>query len=235
MTKDGSSVDPGPDDDARFATAARMWHDVVERERRAASAQIEGWEAAIAALTKEEEALTASGRWRGGPRTLIAALHLHLREVPLTAGLAWLLRPDGHHGLGALALDGLLEHVGMPACRAPNRVRVATEDHREDTRADLVVYGPDFTIVVEAKVFASEQPRQLERLESLWEHDPGADFVFLTRGERPPTTARAGGTPWHALTWAQVAGIIQRASDLSGEAAPGVQEYRVTLEEYHHD
>lgn len=235
MIDDGPTLVPAPGGSSRFEFAARSWQVAVEQERQATSALVERWEASAATLAKEEAALTAGGRWRGGPRTLMAALRLQYRELPLTAGLAWLLRPDGHHGLGTLALDALLRHLGLPACEAPNRVRVALEDHREDTRADLVVYGSDFTIVVEAKIFALEQPRQLERLESLWEHDPGATFIFLTRGERPPTTARAGGAQWHALTWTDVASIVQRATDVSTGAAPGVEEFRATLEEYHHD
>ncbi|NTW39861.1 MAG: PD-(D/E)XK nuclease family protein [Cellulomonadaceae bacterium] len=165
----------------------------------------------------------------------MAALRLHNREVPLTAGFGWLLRPDGHHRLGALALNGLLEHLELPPCGTPNRIRVATEDQREDTRADLVVYGADVTIVIEAKAFAPEQPRQLERLELHWEHDVGAVFVYLTRGERAPVTARAGGARWHPLTWAQVARIAGRAANGSLRPVPGVMDFIASLEAYHHD
>ena len=60
--------------------------------------------------------------------------------------------------------NGLCKQLGIAADGAGAGVRIALEDQRDETRADLVVYGADWTIVVEAKTFASEQKRQLDRL-----------------------------------------------------------------------
>ncbi|TFV52856.1 PD-(D/E)XK nuclease family protein [Blastococcus sp. TF02A_35] len=151
-----------------------------------------------------QQALLVSGRWRGGPRTLLAALDLQYRELAVTAGLAWLLRPDGHHGLGPSVLDGLLDHLELDGSGADPGVRVVLEEQREETRADLVIYGHSWTIVVEAKTFAVEQERQLDRLYEHWRDEPAPSFVFLTRGRRLPITAVESRGHWRALTWEQV-------------------------------
>jgi hypothetical protein len=174
-----------------------------------------------------------TGRWRGGPRTLLAALDQHYRELAMTAGLAWLLRPDGHHGLGPVVLDGLLRYLAMDGSGAEAGVRVVLEEQRDETRADLIVYGSDWTIVVEAKTFAVEQDRQLDRLYAHWRNEPAPCFVFLTRGQRLPTTAVESRGRWRALTWEQVAEIARTAATPMTRAAPGVHDYIATLEAYH--
>jgi hypothetical protein len=65
----------------------------------------------------------------GAKRTLMHAQGIHYLELPLTAGLAWLLDPDGWHGLGIHVLSGLLDQLGLaPAVARP--VTVTTEEDR---------------------------------------------------------------------------------------------------------
>ncbi|TYP86910.1 PD-(D/E)XK nuclease superfamily protein [Blastococcus xanthinilyticus] len=151
----------------------------------------------------------------------------------MTAGLAWLLRTDGHHGLGPTVLGGLLGHLGIAGSGLEVGVRVVLEGQRDETRADLVVYGGDWTIVVEAKTFAVEQDRQLDRLHAHWRNEPAPCFVFLTRGPQLQTTAEDSRGQWRALTWAQVADIARAAATSMPGAAPGVHDYIATLEAYH--
>ncbi|WP_324276373.1 PD-(D/E)XK nuclease family protein [Blastococcus brunescens] len=191
------------------------------------------WKPRLADMRATQQALLVSRRWRGGPRTLLAALDLQYRELAVTAGLAWLLRPDGHHGLGPAVLDGLLDHLEIDGSGADPGVRVVLEEQREETRADLVVYGPSWTIVVEAKTFAVEQERQLDRLHARWSDEPTPCFVFLARGERLPLTAVASRTAWSGLTWREVAEIARTAAGPMAEVAPGVHDYIATLEAYH--
>ena len=49
-------------------------------------------------------------------------------------------------------------------------VRIVTEQSRDAgaTRADLVLYGGDWTVCAEAKVFVAEGEKQLDRLYELW-------------------------------------------------------------------
>jgi hypothetical protein len=57
--------------------------------------------------------------------------------------------------------------------------------------------------------------------------------VFLTRGQRLPTTAVDSRGQWRALTWVQVADIARTAVTAMTGAAPGVHDYIATLEAYH--
>lgn len=152
----------------------------------------------------------------------------------MTAGFAWLLRPDGQHGLGSGVLHRLLDHLGIQDSEARLEARIALEETRDRTRADLVIYGRDWTVVVEAKTFAIEQDDQLHRLYGHWRDDPEPVFVFLTRGVRTPLTAGAFGAEWRELTWREVAEISRAAASSVPDAAPGVYEYISTLEAYHY-
>ena len=132
-------------------------------------AVLANWEQSIDSMRREAASLRDQGRWRGGHRTLMHALGIQHREVYLTAGLAWLLDPDGWHGLGSKVLSGLLVQLGLPpAIDYP--VRVAVEESRSggETRADLVVRMPGVTLLIEAKVYADEQPGQCDRLADAW-------------------------------------------------------------------
>ncbi len=144
----------------------------------------------------------------------------------MTKGLAWLLRPDGHHGIGEGLLGRLLERVGMTG--EPGwPVTVVVEETREDTRADLVVRTPNGCVLVEAKLGAPERPRQCERLERLWA-DESPSFVFLTRDGRAPTTAT---TDWVALRWSEVAVMLREA--LPDQPGGGALDFLTTLETFY--
>src|SRR5688500_9582883 len=67
-------------------------------------------DAEFARLTDEWRAV----EWRSGGRTLLAALGLQYQEVPLCRGLAWLLDPQGGHGLGRHFLDAFLASLDPP-------------------------------------------------------------------------------------------------------------------------
>src|ERR1700761_4630860 len=190
---------------------------------------IGSWEQSIDSMRREADSLRDQGRWRGGYRTLMHALGIQHREVFLTAGLAWLLDPDGWHGLGSRVLSGLLGQIGLPpAIDYP--VRVAVEEPRSagETRADLVVRMPGVTLLIETKVYADEQPGQCDRLADAWA-DEQPTLVFLTIDGRLPYTAVTSAGLWHQLSWPMVAAVIAdtaRASD----CAPGVLDLLTTIE-----
>ncbi|HEX4091903.1 MAG TPA: PD-(D/E)XK nuclease family protein [Trebonia sp.] len=187
------------------------------------------WERSIDSMRCEADSLRDQGRWRGGHRTLLHALGIHHREVSLTAGLAWLLDPDGWHGLGSKVLSGLLTKVWLPAA-VSYPVSVTVEETRSggETRADLVVRMPGMTLLIEAKVYADEQPGQCDRLAGAWaEEQP--ELVFLTLDGRLPYTAVASAGRWHRLAWPQVAAVIGDAARAS-DCAPGVLDLLATIE-----
>jgi len=195
------------------------------------NAVLAGWEQSIDSMRREAAALRDQGQWRGGHRTLMHALGFQHREVYLTAGLAWLLDPDGWHGLGSKVLSGLLMRLGLlPAIDYP--VSVAVEETRSggETRADLVVRMPSLTLLIEAKVYADEQPGQCDRLAEAWA-DEKPTLVFLTLDGRLPYTAVTSAGLWHQLAWPQVAAVIADAARAS-DCAPGVLDLLATIETF---
>lgn len=211
---------------------------VVARDRRLVTA----WTERLTQMRGEQATITATGGWTTGASTLMGALWVQNNEVLLTRALAWALRPDGRHRMGRAALDALARHLGLEPLPIAADVRVLTEESRRDageddsvplTRADLVVYTPLWTLIVEAKVFAPEQPQQLDRLSALWADEVAPCRVFLTRGHRTPVTARDSAGLWRPLSWAEVAAVLRNATH--GQATPGgVQDVIETLEAYHH-
>jgi hypothetical protein len=190
---------------------------------------IASWEQSIDSMRREADSLRDQGQWRGGHRTLMHALGIQHREVFLTAGLAWLLDPDGWHGLGSRVLSGLLTQVGLPTA-VSYPVSVAVEETRPggETRADLVVRMPGVTLLIEAKVYADEQPGQCDRLANAWAEEQ-AELVFLTLDGRLPHTAVTSAGVWHRLAWLQVAAVIADAAR-SSDCAPGVLDLLATIE-----
>jgi hypothetical protein len=87
---------------------------------------------------------------------------------------------------------------------------------------------PGVTLLVEAKVYADEQPGQCDRLANAWmEEQP--ELVFLTLNGRQPYTAVTSAGRWHRLAWPQVAAVIADAAR-SSDCAPGVRDLLATIE-----
>ena len=198
-----------------------------DQDRQAVPA---AWEGLMSSMRSEVEKLRDERRWHGGKRTLMHALGIHYLELPLTAGLAWLLDPDGWHGLGSHVLSGLLDQLGLPPVVA-RPVTATTEEDRPawKTRADLVVRMPGTTLLFEAKVFSGEEDKQCDRLSKAWELE-APTRVFLTMDGRPPLTAVHSHGQWRLLTWPQVGVIIRGAIDRVPDCAPGAREFLATIE-----
>ncbi|MGY1636031.1 PD-(D/E)XK nuclease family protein [Geodermatophilus sp. SYSU D00742] len=226
--------------EARISTLGAEWADVVQSEDARDRAAVAEWTEHVFSLLAEMQALKDDGEWLGGPRTLLHVLKLEQRELVLTAGLAWLLDPEGFHRLGNRVLSRFLALVGVDVAQlTPVEVQLEEwgaqpEEARTRTRADLLLRVPGGTVLVEAKVGAGEQADQCTRLAEDWRGESPV-FVFLTPNGRPPTTDD-GVTPWQRLSWAAVAGIIaDSVADLGpGRApAPGALDYLHTLQHFH--
>ena len=76
-------------------------------------------------------------------------------------------------------------------------------------------------------------PQQLDRLHRHWQHEPGAHFLFLTRGQRSAVSAVISKGAWQHLSWADVARLSRAAAASRADVAPGVRDYIATLEAYH--
>lgn len=198
----------------------------------------------LAELRALETRLVAAGRWTAGPATLFDTLRLTGHELANCRVLAWLLDPLAPHGLGVRLLRRFLTHLNeaagddrLPTGPSLARTTVVLEEARIGTRADLVLYGAGWTVVVEAKVAAREQPEQGLRLAREW---PDATYVFLTRRGRPMRTA--GNQDWIATSWVEVRQMVRITLDeapppTTGAAATaraGVRDYLIATGQLEH-
>ncbi len=191
-------------------------------------------------LRGQRHDLTARGLWLGGPRNALQVLGLHTDEATATRVLAWLARPDGHHRLHETTLRLLFELARVDPGPRLEQVRVALEDSRETvdrgpedpllTRADLVVYTRQATLVVEAKLFALEQHNQLDRLRACWNGDPNPAFLFITRTTTTQTSSNRGGT-WPTATWAHIAHRLRAAAFEQPTCSPTAHAFIDALED----
>jgi PD-(D/E)XK nuclease superfamily len=209
-----------------LARMAAQWESIASEPN-----PVPGWESEIARMRDHQDRLRATGLWRSGGRTLLYALWVHNDEVMMCRGLAWLLTPDGWHGLGTAVLDGLLDDLEVPT-EGSARAVVTTEESRGDTRADVLVRFEGVTVVIEAKIWAPEQPQQADRLADAWgEETP--HLVFLTREGNLPSTAVTSRDRWHAITWSTIAKkIVASGVSTTPIRDPGVEEYLRTLKFY---
>lgn len=200
--------------------------------RREASATelVQQWENSLAQARDTEQKMRADGRWRNGHRTLLAELGVQHHEVILCRALAWLLRPEGWHGLGARVFTSLLTRLDLPSEDAARAV-VTLEEGREDARADIVIRYGAHCVLIEAKVGAGEQPTQCDRLADLWAAE-SPTLVFLTRSGYQPLTAITSRQLWRTLSWADIADIAHNAASEAADPAPGALEFIETLQHY---
>lgn len=193
----------------------------------------------VAALETAEMRLRKEGRWVAGPTSLLEILRLQFDEVRNCRVVRWLLDPLSPHGFGADALQRVLEVANDLASRQGLEVRayegtenavVRVEETRSKTRADIVIDGPAWQIVIEAKVNASEQDEQGKRLNELW---PGASYIYLTRRRDPMRTA--GEEPWILMRWIDLLGAVRQVAgdpDNVGGRTEGVRRARRALHDY---
>lgn len=163
------------------------------------------WETEFAEMAKVVRELKSARQWRSGNRTLLREMRLHNNEVYMCRGVAWLLNPDGWHGLGSEFVTGLLNHLGLQSEGAGHTV-VTTEETRGDTRADIVFRTQTTTVLVEAKIDAPEGFNQADRLAAGWASEDPV-LVFLSRDGADPKTAVESAGKWKTLQWADIASI----------------------------
>ncbi len=101
--------------------------------------------------------------------------------------LVWLLNPTGRHGLGCGLARALVEHcTGKPAPASLTVRKAKFSVRRGGREADIVVWGGDFTLVIENKVDADEQPHQCDDLYKNFSNECTPLFLFLTPDGHKP-------------------------------------------------
>ncbi|MBO4204785.1 PD-(D/E)XK nuclease family protein [Micromonospora echinofusca] len=209
--------------------ADEPWLDKSAADCKAARTQVGPWETHLSALASEAAAIKAAGQWRTGPRTLLAVLGMHELERKLVTCLAWILRPDGHHGLGNRVVKALFERFGLPFDPTA-QVRVTREEPRftsdgKRTPADLIVRAGGVCVLIEAKVNAKQHGDQCARLARLWA-DEEATLVYLTREGTGPDGLPCSAA-WKPLTWRHIAGFMTPPPN---DASAGARDFLETLQ-----
>ncbi len=224
-------------------TALRSWtfsFSEMEEEWKAVERQrIHRWSETLEGMAAEKERLVAEGRWLAGPSDFLGVIGKDRDEMVHTRLLGWLLDPTGRHHLGSAVLRGLLDHVSERREGSAPQVREVSVSHRRAGReADLVVWGRDFTLVIEIKVDAIEQPSQCEDLYRNYGRETCPLFVFLTPSGRAPETAVSlqARRAFKAVSWPTILRIVEStyrtgASSASATASDNVRSYMLTLRE----
>jgi PD-(D/E)XK nuclease superfamily len=163
----------------------------------------------------EVERLRRLGRWLPGPVAALEVLGQAGLERAHQAYLAWLLDPQGSHGLDARVLSGVLRHSGRAADAGQLLLaRVKKEDVQAESRADIVVTMPSHTLVIELKVQSGEGDEQTRRLADDYQNWPDPLLVFLTLDGSQPRDPR-----FQIMSFSELAGCLDAA--LKDAAEPG--------------
>jgi PD-(D/E)XK nuclease superfamily len=190
----------------------------------ASAARTDRWERELAALRAEADHRKTAGLWWRGPDDMMGTLRYGRDEVRHCRVLGWLLDPIGTHGFGDRMLRRLLDDVTETAGREretltiDGTVRIRLEQVRDGARADIVVYGSSWCVLIEAKIGDPERPGQLAGLARRWRgEDPVR--VFLTLSGRAPQWA-SEDEPWVPYPWASFGQHLEAAVAGTAGAIP---------------
>lgn len=215
---------------AKFAALSEEWRALSEGQL----VDVAEWQSRFATIKAEHDRLRRQRRWIRGPADLMSVCGFHRKELAHGSALRWLCDPIGSHGLGGLFLSGLLAATGGPL-EVSGDTTARTEISRELSRADVVVYGSQWTLIMELKIDAAESETQCQRLFDDWRTEPGARWVFVTLSGRTPTTTTTvqAARAWQSLPWSRFLDVLDEAVRATGGTAPevpAVAEYRRTLQ-----
>ena len=215
----------------------REWGEIAARRTRTLIAE---WREAMREMRSRHDRLVSNGLWLTGPSDFLDIVGLARHENTHCRILKWLLTPTARHGLGCGLVERLVEHCTGKLVSAPLPVKkVATSEWRNDREADLVVWGRSFTLVIETKVDASEQPSQCDDLYENFKNENAPLFLFLTPDGRKPHTAttQRSQCAFRTLSWPGIRAMLEEAMNESrpatgvASAADVVRNYLRTLEE----
>ena len=126
-----------------------------------------GWTTTFDQYIADQLELRDRGQWYSGPSDLLSVIGQSRRETFHCALLAWLMEPGAPHGLGTRYLVEVLKSCFSGVnWDAESLEGTATECEvvRPNSRADIVLWLGDWTVVFEAKVDHVERSRQCCRV-----------------------------------------------------------------------
>ena len=173
-------------------------------------------------MCRQHDRLVADRLWLAGPSAFLDVVGLARDENTHSRMLAWLLQPTARHGLGCGFVRRLVVHCAREAVPAAIAVRkVSFSEWRNGREADLVIRGREFTLVIESKIDAREQPAQCDDLYENFKGEVAPLFLFLTPDGRKPSTATTleSQRAFKTLSWADIRVMLEDALRESGRVA----------------
>ena len=214
-----AQVDPVRSWQAHVSAMERQWSEISARRTRVLVAD---WRAAMSEMRRRHDRLVADRLWLTGPSDFLAIVGRARDENTHSRVLAWLLTPTARHGLGCGLVTRLVTHcTGRPALAPLAVTSVKCSLWRNGREADLVVWGEDFTLVIENKVDAGEQLKQCDDLYENFKNETAPLFLFLTPDGRGPRTATTPDAQraFKTLSWREVRAMIEKTLNESRPTA----------------
>lgn len=199
------------------------------------------WMRLFGEAVARQEQLIVEGFWRSGPKSLLGVTGQRHLETVHSSVLAWLLDPNGWHGLGGRLLERFLIRCALSPELADPHVQVVTEEgciHPETERVgstDIVVHGRSWTLVIENKLWAGQSGDQLDLYYDAYAATR-TQFVYLTPDGVLPRSMRPEVVKaFHPVSWRrEVLPDLRKAiadCEAAGGRCPAAREYTVALEE----
>ena len=195
------------------------WEAISERQTKALLA---GWNEAMSEMRQQQDCPILRRLWVSGPSDFLDIIGLARDENTHSRMLEWLLTPTARHGLGCGFVRRMIQRCTGEPASVPVAVKwVAFSYWRNGREADLVVWGRNFTLIIENKVDASEQPDQCDDLYENFKKEIAPLFLFLTPDGRRPATATKPDAQraFRALSWPEVRAMLEAALNESRPAA----------------
>lgn len=157
----------------------------------------------IAVLVKQKHKANEEKQRRGENFNVFSVLGLYHQEVRLhSAFIAELLNPRGAHGLGDALLVSFLKQIGLTdlkiessQCIVTVEFWIAEKTDESGGRIDILIETPESAIIIENKIFAGDQPKQLLRYynyASSKRYKNGFKLVYLTLDGASPSADSTG-------------------------------------------
>ena len=230
--------------ESKYKQLTREWalvkSEIHEKRRKEVHGKCVEWEHTLSIMLQEQDDLVKRGRWIRGPTDLLSIINRSRREVSHSAFIAWLLNPTAPHCSGYNFLKAFIytadNSIASDILDDYSVTSVETEVERGNRRADIVVFGDSFNIVIENKIDADEDTDQCEDLFNLFSRDDKETlFIFLTPwGKKPLSVSPEVQSKYRLVSYRDLKRITQSLMDevIDEQLSPArnsIQNYIETL------
>lgn len=173
--------------------------------------KIEQLLAKVTRLYQQSEKKRAKKEERGEYFNVFNTIGLRSEEVRLhSAMIAELLNPKGSHGLSDLFLQAFLEILELPdyVKEAKGKIKernIGPKSETEGGQIDIIIEDGNHAVIIEDKIYASDQYNQLLRYNNYGKKKfkKGFELVYLTLEGYKPDDKSLGGEkfPYHLLSY----------------------------------